>query len=136
MARSRRDPWARTALRRRPCSWAVRVFGVVNFGYMRPPLAGPHVPSGEEAFKLNSRLSERRSVDAVGDSPPRAGAEIRVVWVAPGQKYPPSAARGCRNAARLGRLGAFMWHFSPLRGGLCRVRPGRRSWVIPRSVAY
>jgi hypothetical protein len=33
-----------TARRRRPCSWAVRVFSVVNFGYMRPPLAGPMFP--------------------------------------------------------------------------------------------
>src|SRR5439155_3254374 len=95
-----------------------------------------HVPSGAETIKGNSRLWGRRSVDAVGDSTLRTGAEILVFWGAPGQKYPPSAARRGRNAARLGRLGAFMWHFSPLRGGLCRVRRHRRTGAIPSSVAY
>jgi hypothetical protein len=55
---------------------------------------------------------------------------------APVQKYSGLGGLRGRNAPRLGRLGAFMWHFSRLRGGLCRVRRGRRSWVIPRSVAY
>src|SRR5436190_11188288 len=76
MARSRRDPWARTARRRRPCSWAVRVFGVVNFGYMRPPFVRPMFPLGRKHSRerVVFRSVGRSTPSAIRRSP--AGAEI------------------------------------------------------------
>jgi hypothetical protein len=66
---------------------------------------------------------------------PAAGAEIPRSGSSRVQKYPRKRQLRGRNTRGFGRLGAFMWHFSPLRGGSCRVRAGPQMGAIPSFAA-
>jgi hypothetical protein len=114
-----------------------RMYGVYNlvFGLTGSAIAVTGFRRGEcwawwallvgNTIALVSAITYDRAVNAIGPFEMTEYLGLAMVWVALAITAP----------FGLGRLGAFMWHFSPLRGGLCRDLADGRSWVKPRLAA-